>query len=100
MQALERKLRAVALAQSCEIEPAAVTAGIAVRVQLVALAEVADRANGDRTLARSLSPHRLCSLFVLAMLAAMLAPVNVAAQCPRGTETGNVTYVRDGDTSS
>ena len=55
-------------------------ADIAIGVQLVALAEISERANHKGALARTLSLHRPSSLFVLAMLAVLGAPVNAAAR--------------------
>jgi hypothetical protein len=75
-QSLERQFRAVPLAQLCEVELAAVTAGIAIRIQFVALAEIAECSNHNRALARCFSFHRPSSLFVLVMLATPVATVN------------------------
>jgi hypothetical protein len=52
-QAVERELRAVALAQRHEVELAAVPADVAVRVEAFALSEIADRSDSNGSLARS-----------------------------------------------
>jgi hypothetical protein len=50
-QVLEGELRAVALAQRREVKLAAVAAGVAVRVEVGVLAEIADRSDRDGALA-------------------------------------------------
>jgi hypothetical protein len=50
-QARERQLSTVALAQRGEVEMTAVAAGVAVRVELVAFAKIADRSDRHGALA-------------------------------------------------
>jgi hypothetical protein len=70
-QSLKRQIRAVPLAQLCQVKPAAVAA--------VALAEIAERANRNRTAGAGAVGReaccRPCSLFVLGMLTAPAAGV-------------------------
>jgi hypothetical protein len=50
-------LRAIAITQRGQVEPGAVPAGAAVRIQLVALAEIANCSDCDGSLARSVERH-------------------------------------------
>jgi hypothetical protein len=62
------------------------------------IAALADR-EADREhelIAEEIPLARACSFFVLGMLAALVTPVNAAAECERGLISGEVTY--DGDT--
>jgi hypothetical protein len=85
-QILECQLPTVALAQRGEVELTVVAARLAIGIELVAVAEITDRADCDCSLLPSVASHvRPCSLFVLRMLAGPLAGVN--GEDPAGPAT-------------